>query len=165
VGYWAGRKGGRGLDVRRGRGVHDDARVVRAGGSGGTHLTGGTDLTGESGRANGKPELTRGARRTERETRRVRGENRCRQSSPTGQREGERERACAAIADRWDPPVRRSGCARPGWAGLGLMGRIPFFFLQGFSNCFYFYFLYGFQIKFKPNSNSNNFKHVHQTKL
>jgi hypothetical protein len=37
---WAARKdrggGGRGLGVRRGRGVHDDARVVCAGGSGGT---------------------------------------------------------------------------------------------------------------------------------
>jgi hypothetical protein len=53
---------------------------------------------------------------------------------------------------------------RPSLAGLGLMGRNPFFFFQGFSKCFSFYFLYGFQIKFKPNSNSSNFKHVYQIK-
>jgi hypothetical protein len=44
-GVWVARKGrgggGRGLGVHRGRGVHDDARVVRAGGSGGTGPTGG----------------------------------------------------------------------------------------------------------------------------
>jgi hypothetical protein len=44
VGCWAARKyrvgGGHGLGVRRGRGDHGDARVVCAGGSGGTGLTG-----------------------------------------------------------------------------------------------------------------------------
>jgi hypothetical protein len=68
LGYWAARKGGRGLDVRRGRGVHGDARIVRAGGSRGTDLIGGTHrpATSESERVNGKPELTRGARWIER---------------------------------------------------------------------------------------------------
>jgi hypothetical protein len=42
VGYWAARKGGRSLDMRRGRGVHGDARVVHAGGSGGTDPIGET---------------------------------------------------------------------------------------------------------------------------
>jgi hypothetical protein len=44
VGCWAARKywvgGEHGVGVRRGHGDHDDARVVRAGGSGGTGLTG-----------------------------------------------------------------------------------------------------------------------------
>jgi hypothetical protein len=35
------------------------------------------------------------------------------------------------------------------WANWGF----PFY---GISKCFSFYFLYGIQIKFKPNSNSNN---------
>jgi hypothetical protein len=43
-----------------------------------------------------------------RESRHMDEGNRRQQSDPTGQREGERERACAdaAIADRWDPPIR-----------------------------------------------------------
>jgi hypothetical protein len=43
----------------------------------------------ESGRANGQSELTRGARRTERQSGPMRGGNRRRLSGPTGQREGE----------------------------------------------------------------------------
>jgi hypothetical protein len=35
---------------------------------------------------------------------------------------------------------------------------------RDFLNVFSFYFLCGFQIKFKPNSNSNHFKHLRQTK-
>jgi hypothetical protein len=42
VGHWAARKSGRDLGVHRERGVHDDARVVCAGGSGGTDPIGGT---------------------------------------------------------------------------------------------------------------------------
>jgi hypothetical protein len=42
LGYWAARKGGRSLGVHRGRGVHDDARVVHAGGLEGTDPIGET---------------------------------------------------------------------------------------------------------------------------
>jgi hypothetical protein len=49
-------------------------------------------------------------------------------SAPTGRSHwatGGRESTRAwmrAVADRWGPPVRRRGRARPGWAGLGLVG-------------------------------------------
>jgi hypothetical protein len=57
--------------------------------------------------------------------------------------------------------ARARGLDGLGWAELG---RIRFSFFSRISKGFSFYFIYGFQIEFKPNSNSNNFKHVHQTK-
>jgi hypothetical protein len=79
-----------------------------------------------------------------------------RQASPTGQREGESAQVKAG-ADRWVPPMRQSGRARQVWLGwIGLNGPIGFSYFLGFSKCFSFYFFYGIQIKFKPNSNSNN---------
>jgi hypothetical protein len=114
--------------------------------------------------ANGRSALIERTHRAERGSERARG-NRCRQAGPTGQREGERERArTRAVANRWDPPVRRSGHAWPSWAGLGLIGRNWFYFSREFLNAFVFIF----SMDFKSNSNQiqiqNNFKHVHQTK-
>jgi hypothetical protein len=54
----------------------------------------------------------------------------------------------------------RERLGRDGPAGLNWLFLFSLEFLIAFS----FYFRYGFQIKFKPNSNSNHFKHVHQTK-
>jgi hypothetical protein len=79
VGHWTTRKGrggdGRGLGVRRGRGVHSDMRVVC-----GRFRRGGSDRRGprtsKSGRANGQPELMKGARGTEGEQARLREGNR-----------------------------------------------------------------------------------------
>jgi hypothetical protein len=46
-----------------------------------------------------------------------------RHTSPTGQREGERERVGKeTAANRWSPPVRRRGRAQPRWARLGRLG-------------------------------------------
>jgi hypothetical protein len=111
--------------------------------------------------------LTRRACSTEREWARAHEGNNADRSTPPVRGRGEGESARArVIADKWDPPVRRRGRAhvRFSLAGLGLMSRIPFLYFLRISNCFSFYFLYGFQIKFKPNSNSNQFKRVHQTK-
>jgi hypothetical protein len=64
---------------------------------------------------NGRSELTERNHRAERERERERERasarrNRCRQAGPTMQSEGEKERArTRVVADRWDPPVRRSG--------------------------------------------------------
>jgi hypothetical protein len=67
--------------------------------------------------------------------------NWCQQPGPTGQREGERERAGKeTAADRWNPLVRRRGRmgVRPGWAGwpalafsisLEFLIAFPFLFL------------------------------------
>jgi hypothetical protein len=67
-----------------------------------------------------------------------------RQVGPTRQRarEGGRARERTA-ADRRGPPVRRRGRmgARPGWAELGRLGCISFFFFSGFSNSFSISFL------------------------
>jgi hypothetical protein len=84
VGYWAARKGrggdGRGLGVRRGRGVHSDARVVLAAvWEGRIRQAGPID---QRERANGQPTLTRRARATERAGC-VRERNQCRQVGPT----------------------------------------------------------------------------------
>jgi hypothetical protein len=54
--------------------------------------------------------------------------------------------------------ARESGPRWAGWAELA------FPFSLEFLITFSFYFLYGFQIKFKPNLNSNHFKHVYQHK-
>jgi hypothetical protein len=64
--------------------------------------------------ANGRSVLTERAHWAERERARARN-NRRRQAGPIEQREG--EGADGAVADRWDPPVRRSVRAR-GLAGL-----------------------------------------------
>jgi hypothetical protein len=49
-------------------------------------------------------------------------------SAPLGSgRDRESEYADMAVTDRWVPPVRQSERARPGWAGLGCLGRIRFF--------------------------------------
>jgi hypothetical protein len=67
--------------------------------------------------ANGRSAVIERTHRAEREIDRERERararrNRRRQASPTGQREGEREGARTwAVADRWDPPVKRSGRA------------------------------------------------------
>jgi hypothetical protein len=49
--------------------------------------------------------------------------------------------------------------ARPGWAELGRLGCIAFFFFPGFSNCFSISFSLGFsiqiQFKFQIQTNSN----------
>jgi hypothetical protein len=63
---------------------------------------------------------------------------------PGSGRERGRGSACTVVTDRWGPPVRRRGRARPDWAGLGLMGCFRFFFFHGIFNAFSFYFLYGF---------------------
>jgi hypothetical protein len=101
----------------------------------------------------------------EREQTRTRGKQR-RQSGPTGQWVGERAR-------RGRGPSLTSGTHLSGDEGahaawLGWIGpnwvEIGFCFSSDFYKCFSFYFPYRFQIKLKPSSNSNNFKHVHQTK-
>jgi hypothetical protein len=77
--------------------------------------------------------------------------NRCQQPGPTGQREGERERAGKeTAADRWNPPVRRRG--RATWLGrAGRLGCFGFFISLEFLIAFPFLFLYGFQLKLKPS--------------
>jgi hypothetical protein len=53
VGHWVARKGrggdGCSLSVHHGRGVHDDARIMRAGSSGGTGATDGTHGSARAG--------------------------------------------------------------------------------------------------------------------
>jgi hypothetical protein len=62
-------------------------------------------------------------------------------------------------ADRWSPPVRRSGRVRAplGWTGLS-WAEISFSFSLNFKMCFLFISYMDFK------SNSNQIKHVHQTK-
>jgi hypothetical protein len=103
--------------------------------------------------------LTRRARSIERVGARTRGK-RCREIGPTAQREGGKERArTRAVADRWDPPVRRSGracvLARLGWAEWA---EIAFSFSRDFPNAFLFIFSMDFKsnsnpIQIQPNSN------------
>jgi hypothetical protein len=98
---------------------------------------------------NKRSALTGQTHRTERGSERAKKP--ARQSGPTGQREGERERArTRAVADWWDPPVRRSGHAR-GLAGLGWsgVGQILFSFSKEFLNAF----LFIFSMDLKSNSN------------
>jgi hypothetical protein len=116
-----------GQDVRNGE--EDDRWGTRA--SEGEHANGRSALTGRTHRAE------RGSERAREET----GTNK---PAPPGRGRGGAS-ACvdAVVADRWDPPVRRSGRARPGCAGLGLMGRIRFFYFLGISKRFSF-FIYGF---------------------
>jgi hypothetical protein len=64
-----------------------------------------------------------------------------------------------AAADRWCPPVRRSGRAR-GLAGLSWVEWAQFSF--SFSLEFLMPFLFIFYMDFK--SNSNQFKHLHKIK-
>jgi hypothetical protein len=69
------------------------------------------------------------AREIERERGRADEGNRRQQTSLTGQREGERAWArTRAVADRWDPPVRRRGRARD-LAGLSWAEWVHFDFL------------------------------------
>jgi hypothetical protein len=74
---------------------------------------------------------------------------------------------CADAGGRWQVG---SSCqttrarARPGWLELGRLGRIRFFFFQGFSKCFSFIFSRVFNSNSNQYSNSNQFKHVHQFK-
>jgi hypothetical protein len=68
--------------------------------------------------------------------------------APPG-RERERERTGATDADRWDPPVKRSGRMSGRLVELGLTGQKQFSLFMEFLNAFLFYFLYGIQTKFK----------------
>jgi hypothetical protein len=75
-------------------------------------------------RANGRSALTERAHQAARENGRALEVTGTVNPAPPG---SGREGACArkrAIADMWEPPVRRRGRARarPGWAGFGLMG-------------------------------------------
>jgi hypothetical protein len=119
-----------------------------------------TQLEGASARRERLTALTGRAHGTERVLGRVGEGNRHRQTGPTGQREGKRART-RAIADRWDPPVRRRGrargLARLSWAKLAEM-RFSIF------SEFLIAFLFILSMDFKSNSNSNNIKHVHQHK-
>jgi hypothetical protein len=73
--------------------------------------------------ANRRSALTEWAHRVERGSECVRERTDTDKPAPRGSgRERGRGWADAVVADRWDPPVRRSGRARPGWAGLGLLG-------------------------------------------
>ena len=94
---------------------------------------------------NGRIELTKGVHGAVRENARVRGGIDADRPVPPGSgRARGRGSACTVVTDRWGPPVRRRGRARPDWAGLGLMGCFRFFFFHGIFNAFSFYFLYGF---------------------
>jgi hypothetical protein len=78
----------------------------------------------EGERANRRSTLTERAHRIAIEDGRVRERIGTNRSVPLGSgRERGREGVCTVIDDRWGPPpVRRRGCTRLGWAGLGLMG-------------------------------------------
>jgi hypothetical protein len=116
VGYWAARKGrgggGHDLNVRRGRGVHGDKREIR---EGRVRHAGPTDQR-EWARER-RSALTGGARRTERENKRVGEGNWRRQGGPTRQRERGGGNS-----------VRHAGLM--GWKGRGERGsRLLSFFL------------------------------------
>jgi hypothetical protein len=135
-------------------------------------VAGKTGLTGLAHRVARKSEragerstmLTRRARNAERDWVRAREGSGIDRSAPPG-----RGRGGARVRGRGPSLIggaHLSGEAGvracPGWARLN--GPNSLFLFLGLSKCFSFYFLYGFQIKFKPNSNSNQFKHVHQPK-
>jgi hypothetical protein len=136
--------------------------------------------TVESAGGSGRTILTGGAHRTKRERA---GEKTGFSADKRGPRNRESERACAegTCADKSTPPgskrereergrapvregrTRRRACTRLSRDGPPELELVFSFFLE-FLIAFLFYFLYDFQIKLKPNSDSNNFKHVHQTK-
>jgi hypothetical protein len=94
--------------------------------------------------------LANRARETEREEGRAGEETGADRSAPLGserERETARERGLPLTGG-----VRLSGSAgvRPGWAELGRLGCISFFFFSGFSNSFFYFFSIGFS---NPNSN------------
>jgi hypothetical protein len=71
--------------------------------------------TSKGQRANGRSALTGRSHRAASESGRVRGRIGADRPIPLGSgRERGRGSACAVVADRWDPPVRRCGRARPG---------------------------------------------------
>jgi hypothetical protein len=76
VRYWAARKGGHVLAECRGCGVHGDARVVRAGGLGGTDPLGRTHRPARVGERTGSQSWRIGPA-GQRQSRRVRGGSRC----------------------------------------------------------------------------------------
>jgi hypothetical protein len=152
-------KGAGDVGGRRGRGFRRSCASARAlvhdgrgeGGAG----RGGVPRCNEreSGRAGATTRcLAKRAREAEREEGREGGGNWRRQPGPTGQIEGESERAGR------EPPLtggahlsggagaRARGRARPGWAELGRLGCFGFFFFPGFSNCFSIYFSLEFLI-------------------
>jgi hypothetical protein len=106
--------------------VHECARVGPRRGAGKAELTGrshGAARERESGRTGVTARRADEAGPRGREGKERTGEgNWRRQCGPTGQRQGERERAGKeTTADRWNPPVRRRGDARPGWAGWAIL--------------------------------------------
>ena len=101
--------------------------------------------TSEGERGNGQSALIGRSHRATSENERMRGRISADRSVPPGSgRERGRGSACAIVANRWGPPVRRRGRTRvrPGWAGLGLMRCFRFFLFQEIFNAFSFYFLY-----------------------
>jgi hypothetical protein len=117
-------------------------------------LTGGGPRASEGEHANGRSTLTERTNQAERGSERACKGIDADNPAPLGS--GGRERAWA-VADRWNPPVRRSGRAHATW--LGWIGPTRLKWVFSFSREFLNAFLFIFSMDFK--SNSNNFKHVH----